>query len=268
MFLTKKAKKSMKERRKKFKQSESDAPTNDSTDDATTVITINPLPKNPSRGFNIVAYATDTPADPADPSPSRPSGPPLTAVVKKPTHVDVIVPTELNGKEAKVWRKKRRREARNNNDPEPNFIESASASAAPSDPQQQPPKKKKKKVFPNLNELKKQQEAESVKLKEEVKESKKKEKSESSRVDVDSSEKGKYVALDCEMVGVGSDGKHSALARVSIVDWDGKVLLDTHVKVAERVTDFRTHVSGIRPGDIKGFGKGEIGCVTIQEVSG
>jgi len=37
------------------------------------------------------------------------------------------------------------------------------------------------------------------------------------------------VALDCEMVGVGFDGEQSALARVSIVDWNGFVLLDTYV---------------------------------------
>ena len=38
--------------------------------------------------------------------------------------------------------------------------------------------------------------------------------------------KSKYVALDCEMVGVGLDGKRSMLARCSIVDFDGEVLLD------------------------------------------
>ncbi|EED87822.1 predicted protein, partial [Thalassiosira pseudonana CCMP1335] len=60
----------------------------------------------------------------------------------------------------------------------------------------------------------------------------------------------KYIAIDCEMVGVGTDGVKSALARVSVVDWDGNVLLDTFVRVSERVTDFRTHVSGVRPKDI------------------
>ncbi|KDO18280.1 hypothetical protein SPRG_16319 [Saprolegnia parasitica CBS 223.65] len=54
------------------------------------------------------------------------------------------------------------------------------------------------------------------------------------------------VAMDCEMVGVGSDGKRSVLARCSIVDFDGNVVYDEHVKPLERVTDFRTHVSGIR----------------------
>ena len=63
-------------------------------------------------------------------------------------------------------------------------------------------------------------------------------------------EKQKYVALDCEMVGIGPDGKKSALARVSVVDWEGTVLLDTFVRVPERVTDFRTKVSGVRAKDI------------------
>jgi RNA exonuclease 4 len=53
------------------------------------------------------------------------------------------------------------------------------------------------------------------------------------------------VAIDCEMVGVGPDGKDSALARVSIVNFHGHVVLDDYVKPKERVTDYRTHVSGI-----------------------
>jgi RNA exonuclease 4 len=63
-------------------------------------------------------------------------------------------------------------------------------------------------------------------------------------------EKQKYIALDCEMVGIGPDGTKSALARVSIVNWDGAVVLDTFVRVPERVTDFRTKVSGVRAKDI------------------
>lgn len=58
---------------------------------------------------------------------------------------------------------------------------------------------------------------------------------------------GKYVAIDCEMVGVGPDGETSALARVSIVNFHGAVVLDTYVKPMEKVTDYRTFVSGITP---------------------
>jgi len=56
-----------------------------------------------------------------------------------------------------------------------------------------------------------------------------------------------YVAMDCEMVGVGPDGQESALARVTIVGWDGGVLLDEYVEPSRPVTDYRTFVSGITP---------------------
>ncbi|KAM6984654.1 RNA exonuclease 4 [Aplochiton taeniatus] len=61
----------------------------------------------------------------------------------------------------------------------------------------------------------------------------------------------KAVAMDCEMVGVGADGEESILARVSIVNHFGKCIYDKFVKPTERVTDYRTFVSGIRPDDIK-----------------
>lgn len=60
-----------------------------------------------------------------------------------------------------------------------------------------------------------------------------------------------YFALDCEMVGVGQDGLDSALARVSIVNWDNEIVLDTYVKVDQPVIDYRTFVSGIRPEQIE-----------------
>jgi Exonuclease len=56
--------------------------------------------------------------------------------------------------------------------------------------------------------------------------------------------------MDCEMVGVGEDGKDSILARVSIVNHFGHCVYDKYVKPTERVTDYRTKVSGIRPADI------------------
>lgn len=60
----------------------------------------------------------------------------------------------------------------------------------------------------------------------------------------------RYVAMDCEMVGVGLNGQDDMLARVSIVNKRGEVLLDKFVKPQEAVTDYRTSVSGIRPHDI------------------
>ncbi|KAI7795795.1 RNA exonuclease 4 [Triplophysa rosa] len=59
------------------------------------------------------------------------------------------------------------------------------------------------------------------------------------------------VAMDCEMVGVGFDGVDSIVARVSLVNRFGKCIYDKYVKPTERVTDYRTDVSGIRPKDIK-----------------
>ena len=60
-------------------------------------------------------------------------------------------------------------------------------------------------------------------------------------------EPGKYIAIDCEFVGIGSDGQESALARVSVVNYFGHVLYDKFVKPREKVTDWRTWVSGVTP---------------------
>ncbi|KAJ8404451.1 hypothetical protein AAFF_G00337180 [Aldrovandia affinis] len=60
----------------------------------------------------------------------------------------------------------------------------------------------------------------------------------------------KAVAMDCEMVGVGPEGEDSIVARVSLVNQFGKCIYDKYVKPTERVTDYRTAVSGIRPQDI------------------
>ncbi|NXL94528.1 REXO4 exonuclease, partial [Alectura lathami] len=57
----------------------------------------------------------------------------------------------------------------------------------------------------------------------------------------------KAVAMDCEMVGVGPKGEDSIVARVSIVNRFGKCIYDKYVKPTEKVTDYRTAVSGIRP---------------------
>ena len=48
------------------------------------------------------------------------------------------------------------------------------------------------------------------------------------------------------MVGVGPVGEESALARITITNWENEVVFDTHVKVDQYVTDFRTSVSGIK----------------------
>lgn len=56
-----------------------------------------------------------------------------------------------------------------------------------------------------------------------------------------------YVAMDCEMVGIGCNGQQSMLARVTIVDKNCKVLFDKYVKPTCKITDYRTFVSGILP---------------------
>ncbi|RIB13841.1 ribonuclease H-like domain-containing protein [Gigaspora rosea] len=58
---------------------------------------------------------------------------------------------------------------------------------------------------------------------------------------------GKYISIDCEMVGVGPEGERSVLARVTVVNYHGVVILDKYVRPTEYVTDFRTDVSGITP---------------------
>ncbi|XP_076469750.1 RNA exonuclease 4-like [Babylonia areolata] len=61
----------------------------------------------------------------------------------------------------------------------------------------------------------------------------------------------KALAMDCEMVGVGNEGEESILARVSIVNQHGHCIYDKFVKPREKVTDFRTHVSGVRPENLR-----------------
>ncbi|XP_066588835.1 RNA exonuclease 4 isoform X2 [Prorops nasuta] len=73
----------------------------------------------------------------------------------------------------------------------------------------------------------------------------------------------KQIALDCEMVGIG-DGTDSMIARVSIVNRYGHCLYDKYVKPREKVKDYRTAVSGIRPHHLE---NGEEFSVVQKEVS-
>ncbi|KAK4373963.1 hypothetical protein RND71_004640 [Anisodus tanguticus] len=59
------------------------------------------------------------------------------------------------------------------------------------------------------------------------------------------------IAMDCEMVGVSSVGNRSALGRVTLVNKWGNVIYDEYVRPVERVVDFRTKISGIRPQHLK-----------------
>ncbi|XP_014799817.1 PREDICTED: apoptosis-enhancing nuclease [Calidris pugnax] len=56
---------------------------------------------------------------------------------------------------------------------------------------------------------------------------------------------GKYVAIDCEMVGTGPQGRQSELARCSVVNYDGDVIYDKYVQPELPIVDYRTRWSGI-----------------------
>lgn len=65
---------------------------------------------------------------------------------------------------------------------------------------------------------------------------------------------GKFLALDCEMVGTGPPpSSENVLARVSIVNFHGEQVYDSYVQPPPdvEVTDYRTFVSGIRPHHLK-----------------
>ena len=66
-----------------------------------------------------------------------------------------------------------------------------------------------------------------------------------------------FVALDCEMVGVGEYGQRSMVARVTLIDWYGHILMDEYIQPTETVTDYRTFVSGITEADLYGSSNGE-----------
>jgi len=155
----------------------------------------------------------------------------------------VLIPSDLAAKDAKKSRKDARREIRqskeiNYNEKDYDDIEFVTREDMPSITQPSKKKQKKKREFPSIKELLKQKRQMEVIQKEESKVQKK-------MNAIPEALRAKYVALDCEMVGIGTDGKKSALARVSIVDWNLEVFLDTFVQVPIRVTDFRTHVSGV-----------------------
>jgi RNA exonuclease 4 len=61
---------------------------------------------------------------------------------------------------------------------------------------------------------------------------------------------GKYLALDCEMVGTGPPPHtDDLLARVSLVNFHGEQIYDSYVLPPPKATvrDYRTHVSGVTP---------------------
>jgi RNA exonuclease 4 len=59
------------------------------------------------------------------------------------------------------------------------------------------------------------------------------------------SDAGRFLAIDGEFVGVGPNGETSALARISVIDYHGNIVLDTYVRPDAFVTDWRTRISGV-----------------------
>ncbi len=60
-----------------------------------------------------------------------------------------------------------------------------------------------------------------------------------------------YIAMDCEMVGVGNKGNTSSVARVTLVGWNGETIYDEFIRQDREVTDYRTFVSGITLEDLE-----------------
>ena len=59
---------------------------------------------------------------------------------------------------------------------------------------------------------------------------------------------------------VGTEGRSEALARVSIVNYNGAIVYDKYVRPEARVTDYRTWVSGITPAMLRP----ENGAITFK----
>jgi RNA exonuclease 4 len=253
-FLSKKQKAQMRERRRKKKLVDAEngteeVETKDVPDDTEVPETLSkeaqtlsqPLPETEDTGANTLKRpreeSSTDPSSTGDSSRKRRSLELETKVIEGKLHV--VVPNKVPTKDTKKFRKEARRQLRmeEKDDSDLVFV----------DEDELPPsfrKTKKKKEFPSIKEL--------LKQKEELKQAEKETEREKGKIHhIPDDIKSQYVALDCEMVGIGRDGKKSALARVSIVDWDLNVILDSFVKVPIRVTDFRTHVSGVEPKHIK-----------------
>ena len=80
--------------------------------------------------------------------------------------------------------------------------------------------------------------------------------------------KGMYIGMDCEMVGVTNpDGSTSSVcARVVLIDWKGRIVLDSYVQPSRPVTDYRTFVSGITAEQLEGAPSFASVRVRVQEL--
>jgi RNA exonuclease 4 len=229
MFFTKKQKNEMKARKLKKKLAEQG--------------------ENGSGGISLDEKSVSTLADKRSqhssskkrPRPAEPVVIPPVIIPRAPASNKIIIPDDLRPKDSKKFRKNERRRARAEGVDENALVFMTPREAATEDKR---PSKKSKKSFPRINKI----------LKDEQ-ESKETHRKEQERKDAEENlaenYKSRYLAVDCEMVGIGSEGQQSALARVSITNWNKDVVLDTFVKVPGKVTDFRTWVSGVQPKHLK-----------------
>ena len=264
MFITPKQKKLMKERKKKKKLFQAGVVSKNNTK-STEIISQDP-PSSPNRSTNNNNNNKKRPrsGDNDDISPNEledetknskniNNNGPSKMLNKnnnknKKNDMTIIIPSDLSTKEIKKFRKDSRRKAREDGKDENQIIFMDEKTAM--DDNIEPVKKKPKFTFPCIKQI-----VELEKLNKEnnittnsVVESYHSNNSSNNNNNtndniINDDDKSKYIAIDCEMVGIGPTSKQSALARISCVDWDCNVLLDTYVKVPGKVTDFRTWVS-------------------------
>ncbi|KAF8321547.1 hypothetical protein DL93DRAFT_2034817, partial [Clavulina sp. PMI_390] len=56
-----------------------------------------------------------------------------------------------------------------------------------------------------------------------------------------------FVALSTQCVGIGANGTVPMVARVSLVDFRGQIILDTYIRPTNPVFSYRTTQTGIEP---------------------
>ncbi|KAL7566967.1 hypothetical protein ACA910_019897 [Epithemia clementina (nom. ined.)] len=252
MFISKKQKQKIRERRKKRRKAGSDK--NSCVEDIRDTTKhnveagVNLLERNNNCENGESASVESTPSEKSLISEDREKKGPgyLAATVINGKRI-VVVKSCLAAKEAKKFRKDARREARKLgiNEDDLEFVEEGQQPTSAQEPANiVKQNRKRQREFPKINLLlEEEKQREEKRLKREAQE-----KDESLLSD---EVKDRYRAVDCEMVGIGSKGKISVLARVSVTNWSGSVLLDTFVKVPSKVTDFRTQWSGVSARHLK-----------------
>lgn len=252
-FLTKKQKRLMRERRRKFKQFGNKQQNHEKNQEDVT--TTNEAKKNEgssSLGEKLSSPNKKRPLsilqqqnDPQEKDELNKKQEPATILESPsfsfqlpPNSNLVVIPASLSTSEQKKFRKDCRRQARSQGrDADKLRFEIEG---------QQNNKKRRlhKKEFPNINQLVQQDQAKKQQAQQQ-------QALQTAEAQLSDDYKSKYIAMDCEMVGIGTEGRTSALARVSLTDWAGATVLDTFVQVPTRVTDYRTWVSGVKAKHLK-----------------